>query len=364
MPDHPVLAFLQRRWFLLALVVVISGGMLTGSRLPDEAVASLGRLIPTKAATAAVLFLMAFSLDSRQLGASLRSPAPVLWAALVNVGLLPGLAWCVMGLQHTPDFRYGILIAGSVPCTLAAASVWTRKARGNDAVSLLVTLLTNGFCFLITPFWLNMALSGRSIQLDVRGMIVDLAVVVLIPTLVGQVVRQPAPLNAFSTRHKTAIGVVAQLLILSVILRASCDAGRRIESFSANLSLAAVLTVWGTSVALHLAGMGVAMVGAHRFGFSRPDRAAVAFAGSQKTLPIGILVSTERTMFGNPDLLGPGLGVPFAVFPILMYHVSQLFIDTLVADSLAARANDDDARGAQADGSTEPANPAELESDA
>jgi hypothetical protein len=56
-------------------------------------------------------------------------------------------------------------------------------------------------------------------------------------------------------------------------------------------------------------------------------------------LPIGVLIATATNMLGNPNLLGPGEGIPFAVFPMLMYHASQLFIDTVVADQLASRAN-------------------------
>ncbi len=331
------LSAIQKRWFLVALLVIIPGGMLLGASLSNEALASLVGNIPTKGVTAAVLFLMAVSLDSRLLGASLRSPGPVVLASLVNLGLVPLLAWGIMDRQMLPDFRYGLLIAGSVPCTLAAASVWTRKAHGNDAVSLLVTLVTNGLCFLITPFWLNLATAGRSVQLDARSMIADLAVVVLLPTLAGQLLRQVPIIGAFATRHKIAIGVVAQLLILSVVFRGTCEAGRRMESFGPGLNLTAVIFVWGTCIILHLIGMAAGIGVARLCGFQQRDQSAVAFAASQKTLPIGIFLATDPTMFGNPHFLEAGIGIPFAVFPIMMYHVSQLFIDTVVADILAAR---------------------------
>ena len=58
----------------------------------------------------------------------------------------------------------------------------------------------------------------------------------------------------------------------------------------------------------------------------------------QKTLPIGIYLATDESIFGNPGLL-EGQGVPFAVFPMLMYHAWQLFIDTAIADRLAASAD-------------------------
>jgi sodium/bile acid cotransporter 7 len=61
-------------------------------------------------------------------------------------------------------------------------------------------------------------------------------------------------------------------------------------------------------------------------GSPRRDAAAVAFAGSQKTLPIGIYVAG---LFGA--------AYPFALFPMLLYHTTQLFFDTWLASRLAAR---------------------------
>ena len=52
--------------------------------------------------------------------------------------------------------------------------------------------------------------------------------------------------------------------------------------------------------------MRVGMTGGRLCGFAEFDIRAIAFASSQKTLPIGILIATDTTMFGNPDLLGPG----------------------------------------------------------
>jgi sodium/bile acid cotransporter 7 len=54
----------------------------------------------------------------------------------------------------------------------------------------------------------------------------------------------------------------------------------------------------------------------------RKDQAAVAFAGSQKTLMIGLAIAVE---FGG-----------LAVLPMMAYHVGQLLVDTLLADRLRA----------------------------
>jgi solute carrier family 10 (sodium/bile acid cotransporter), member 7 len=348
-------AFFQKRWFLVALALLIPLGIVWGMQspaqpsLPSDSQATFpkaessaqpgffARLKFSQVITAVVLLLMAFSLDTQHLQAAVRSPGPVLWASLVNYVGIPLMAWGLMGLQHIRDFQIGLMIAATVPCTLAAASVWTRKAKGNDAVSLMVTLLTNTLCFLVTPFWLGMTL-GQAVTMNALGMIFELLIVVLIPTLAGQGLRQLRRFGEFATRHKTPIGVIAQSLILALVFLAAFRAGKQLGGDALPPSLASVVLVWGSCIALHLAAMAVGWTGSGLLGYSRENRAAIVFASSQKTLPIGVLIATAANMLGNPDLLGPGQGIPFAVFPMLMYHASQLFIDTVVADALAARA--------------------------
>ena len=331
---------LRKRWFLLALLVLIPAGMWLGAVVDwQQLAAGLGGAAPLagrtvdllpRISTVIVLFLMAFSLDSRQLVAAFRSPGPVLWASFVNLAMVPLAAWALVGLQHPPDFQVGLMIAASVPCTLAAASVWTRKAGGNDAVSLMVTLSTNAACFAVTPFWLKLT-TGSAVQFDTADMMLRLVQAVLVPTALGQVVRQVPAAARFATRHKTPIGVAAQVLILVIVFLAACKAGVQLSGFEDVPSLAGIGGVWVSCILLHVAALLVAAAGARLLGFTREDRIAVAFAASQKTLPIGVLLATDPAMFGNPEL-----GVPFAVFPMLMYHASQLFIDTAVADRMAA----------------------------
>ncbi len=332
-----MLEILKKRWFLISLAVLIPGGLAIGSQFTASQLESVKAFFHPRVVIAVVLLLMAFSLDSRQLKDSFRSPGPVLWASAVNYALIPLFGLMLMPLQRPADFQFGLMIVAAVPCTMAAASVWTRRAGGNDAVSLWVTIATNGSCFLVTPFWLNMK-TARVAQLDVREMIFRLLLVVLLPTLAGQAIRLLRVARKLAVRHKASIGATAQACMLTIVFGAACEAGTRLNGMGDRPSLLAVVIVWGSCIAIHLAAMGIGMAGGRLFGFSRRDIVAVAFAGSQKTLPIAVLLATDETMFGNPDLLGSGRGVPFAVFPILMYHTSQMFIDTVIADRLAENA--------------------------
>jgi sodium/bile acid cotransporter 7 len=262
---------------------------------------------------------MSFSLDSRQLGRSLRHPGPVLFGCAVNFGLVPLLAWPLAALQLQKDLALGLMIAATVPSTMAAASVWTRSARGNDAVSLLVTMLTNGLCFILTPLWLSMVVTSK-FSFDAVEMMRRLIVSALIPASLGQLARLSPRLRQFANEHKRGIGACAQVCVLLVVFAAAfLKAGPQLKpAVRPDMSLWAVAVVWLSCIVVHSLAMLLAWKGGRLLGFVREDCVAIAFAGSQKTLPIGLLVASH---FGG-----------FALFPMLMYHASQLFIDTAVAN--------------------------------
>lgn len=325
--------FLLRRWFLVCLLVILPGGLWLGTRLGPEridavqsAVGGLGASI----LTALILYLMSVTLDSGRLRAALTRPAPVIWAILVNYGLIPLAAWPLSRLQLTPDFAVGLLVAACVPCTMAAASVWTRKAGGNDAVPLLVTLITNSLCFVLTPLWLHWTLpdgDGGSIQLDTGYLMQKLIISALLPIAAGQLTRIVPLFAAAADRRKLLLGNIAQACILTIVLWESIKAGPKVGGNGAG-SAAGIALVWGSCILLHCGALAGSLGAGRLFGFDAADQTAVAFAASQKTLPIGVYVAAAVST----------AGAPLAVLPMLMYHASQLFIDTAVADHLAAAA--------------------------
>lgn len=329
-----MVAFLKRQWFLTTLAILIAAGLAVGSRGESRLIDFWMTWFPPKGVTCCVVFLMAFSLDSARLTAAFRSPGPALLAIALNYGLVPLLAWGLMPLQTAADFRYGLMIAASVPCTLAAASVMTRKAGGNDAVSLLVTLVTNGLCFVLTPLWLYAATSTR-VELDPAKLMQELLLTVLVPTVLGQALRQPKRARAFVDRHKAGFSVLAQVLIELTVTTAALRAGQTLRAASLGddsgtaVTIGGALIVWACCIAVHLCGLGSGLFLARRLKFAPAECAPVAFAGSQKTLPIGLYIASDPALFGT--------AFPFALFPMLLYHVSQLFLDTLIAGRLAEK---------------------------
>lgn len=334
-----MLKFLVNRWFLLSLTGLIALGMALGLNWPRQ-VQPIADAINPLLSTAAILFLMSFSLETRQLQVALRTPLPVFLGTALNIGLAPLLGAALMAPQGLADFRYGLLVASCVPCTMAAASVWTRKAHGNDAISLLVTLVTNSFSILTIPFWLALAttwfpiantgatsLAGNGQLLDLRQTVLELVVGVLVPIILGQVFRQPARIGAWVAQHRAGISATAQILILVMVWTAAVKGGVRITQTKLIISLSSVLLVWGSVIVVHLVTLYAGLYLSQALRVARADQIAVAFAGSQKTLPVGLLLS---------ETLSRQAGLSFAVFPMLMYHASQLFLDTIIAERFVA----------------------------
>lgn len=315
--------FLIHRWFLLLLLTVLALGVGLHDWLQP-----LVKFPPLRqSVVATVMFLMALPLRANAMWDALRRPGPPLLASGINYGLVPLACWAAttllaLALLIGQDTRFGMLVAATTPCTLASASVWTRRAGGNDAVSILVTILTNSLCFLIMPAWL-LVMIGEIPQFQPLEMIAKLGLLVVLPMAIAQLLRLRRSVGEWATGHKTAIGVAAQVGVLSMVFFGAIQTG---EKLSANHSQAIWLEMAAmvvTILSIHTVVLLIALRSSRWLGMSRADSTAVGFAGSQKTLMVGLEVSAQ-------------LGV--TMLPMVTYHVGQLLIDTVVADRLRRQA--------------------------
>lgn len=327
-----VKTWLLKRWFLLALAGVLIVGFSGAEIFAPLADAPLLR----RGIVAIVLFVMALPLGLGAVWRALRYPGPSLLAAGINFGLLPLLAWGLylavmlpLGLNH--QLAVGILIAAATPSTLASAAVWTRRAGGNDTVPVLVTLITNLSCFVVTPLWL-VTMTGEQVgAVQLGPMVIKLLCLIVLPMSAAQLCRLRAPVRDWAAEHKGVLGVVAQCGVLAMILVGSVRAGLSLQEAEMSSADAAGLADFGLMIALvlaiHLSMLALGHLAGVWLGMSREARIAVGFAGSQKTLLVGLTVAVED--FG---------ALALAVLPMVAYHVGQLLVDTVIADRLRAAA--------------------------
>src|SRR5207248_2195862 len=141
----------------------------------------------------------------------LKRPWPALWAFALSAAAVPFAAWLLLPLLPTA-FGIGLLISASVPCTLASALLWTRRAGGDEATVLLVIVLSTSTAWLTTTAWLTFG-TGATVAVDAVAMMLDLLLLLVLPFGLGQACRALGPLARLAVRGRRPLGVAAQLLI-------------------------------------------------------------------------------------------------------------------------------------------------------
>lgn len=317
---------LKKRWFLISLVVVFTMGAIF-----YESLASISEMTQLRSGIVfVVLFLMALPLSLKAISSGIKRPAGTLLSIVMNYGLLPLVAFAVSFAVMDSGIREGLLIVAVTPCTLASASVWTRKAGGNDSISILVTLLTNLLCFLIAPLWLVFYFGSSqgldASELSLQEMVIKLGTLVVLPMALAQLTRLHKPTANWSTDHKKYFSIAAQCGILSMVFLGAIKVPDQLITEPDQLITAGtdsrltliVITVVSVLV-IHCTIFWTGLYAGKIVGLAREDYIAVGFAGSQKTLMVGLLICAEL------DKL---------VIPMVLYHVCQLFVDTIFADRL------------------------------
>lgn len=318
-----------RQWFLLALAGVLAAGFLF-----PQSLAGFAEAFPVRALVASVLFLMAWTLDAESIFRAVKRPQAAILGIVINLALLPALAW-LFALMLPHPLNLGLALVAAVPCTLASAAVWTRRAGGNDAVAMMVTTATNVACFVTTPF-LYLLLTGASVRIQAGAggesalveMILKLTWVVVVPMALGQALRLIPAAARWATAEKRLVSSVAQIGILTMVLVGATRSALEIQGATdgAFPAVSAWVLMVAAVTALHvltlLTGFGLGRL----IRLERADWIAVGIAGSQKTLMIGLLIGIEEDL---------GVGI----LPMVVYHAVQLLLDTAVADWLRRRSD-------------------------
>ncbi len=319
---------LRSQWFLVALVSLLVGGVWGSDRLLP-----LAEQIPRSALVAAIMLLMSAPLDLSRALAGIGALRAATIGVLLNAGVAAPLAWLV-GRPLSEPFAIGLVVAAMAPCTLAAAAVWTRRGGGNEAVALLITVVTNLGCFLVLPAWAALLLEagqggddGEGPGIDAAAMSLRLLRIVVIPILAGQAIRKLPAARHWCDAHRIGMSVAAQIGLLSIVFVGAVRCGVLLNG-SVDIGwqdmgglLLAVVIVHGT---LFAAGWWIA----RKSGCSRADALPAALGGSQKTLAVGLDVAITFSQI-------TGLGL--VIVPMVVYHAAQLILDAVLAARLGPK---------------------------
>lgn len=305
------MTFLKKNWFFVGIAVMI----FLAYTLPD-----LGRWVRTYSVLDIGIFLAFFvtglMLETSSIGGYLRqikAPAAAMISSLV---LFPVVAWLLARMVLSPEFVIGVCIIATAPVTVASGTVMTAIGRGNVPLSLFICVLGNFLAIFTIPVSLSLLVSiGTSIELPVFKMLSGLLLTVLVPTVLGQIVRPSV--KAKLPPYKKLSSVFQQCVVLLIIFNAVASSTNRIVEAGS-----AVILVLAFMVVLHSLVLAMNYGISKGIGLDRASTVAFTIHASQKTLTVSYLVWAGYFAAQYPMALIPAIG----------YHLTQMIMDTVVAE--------------------------------
>lgn len=304
-------ASLTKHWFLTALAICFAVGYLASAQLKPL----LDMTLLRSGLVFVVMWAMGVTLRADTIRKSFARPLPSLLAIGINMAAVPLL--CLPTMWLLPDKLFGgLFITSIVPCTLASASVWTRKAAGDDSIAMMTTVVTNLACVVVVPLGIWLVLSQQA-EIDASQQVKKLAIVVVLPLVLAQIMRRGGA-AAWADRNKTRLSTLGQTgILMMVVFGAVASATMVNQAEQAATGWVRLLLLVIAAAAVHVVALLLGVMSARCLKMERASQIAIGIAGSQKTLMVGLQIAID-------------CGV--SVIPMLVYHLCQLFIDTLIAE--------------------------------
>lgn len=217
----------------------------------------------------------------------------------------------------------GVLLLCLVPSTVQGCVVYTRIAHGNTAAAVVSASTSNLVGVFLVPLYVALLMGGEG-RVD-GGSVARIVAQLLAPFVAGQLLRPV--IGRWVERNDGWLKRFDRSAILVVVYVAFSE-GTEAEIWSAVPASSFALVALVCAALLALALGGTALVG-RWCGFSRPDRMALMFCGSTKSLASGLPMVA---------VLFPGATAALIVLPLMIYHQFQLVVSSILAERLGRAA--------------------------
>lgn len=195
--------------------------------------------------------------------------------------IMPALAFFIgNALGLSGPLLAGLILVGSINGG-QASNLCAYIARGDVALSVLMTTATTVGCIFMTPLICKLAL-GAVVDVDAVGMAISTIQVVLVPVVVGLTLNKYVPKFCRSVEPFSPIVGVTMTIILVGGAVANCAAG----------ILGAGMTLQIAAFALHLIGGLAGYWGARAFKYGETTCRTVAIETAMKSSAFGFLLAS------------------------------------------------------------------------
>ena len=170
-----------------------------------------------------IMFGMGLTLNLQDFKIVFSRPKDVVIGCMAQFTVMPLLAWGLARAFNLDEaLALGVVLVGCCPGG-TASNVITYLAKGDLALSVGMTGVSTLLAPLLTPL-LTWALAGKSVNVDVMGMLLSILWVVILPIVAGLIVKWLWPKFTEKTiDYLPALSSIVIALIVAIIIAANAN---------------------------------------------------------------------------------------------------------------------------------------------
>ena len=212
-----------------------------------------------------IMFGMGLTLNLKDFKIVFSRPKDVIIGCLAQFTIMPLLAWGLSkAFQLDEALALGVVLVGCCPGG-TASNVITYLAKGDLALSVGMTGVSTLLAPLLTPL-LTWALAGKSVDVDVVGMLLSILWVVILPIVVGLITKAIWPkFTEKATAYLPAVSSLAIAFIVAIIIGAN-----------ANKLMAGGMVIVIVVMLHNLCGLGLGYLIGRLLGLAEPKKRAIS----------------------------------------------------------------------------------------
>lgn len=241
-------------------------------------------------------------------------PRSTIVGTLAQILVMPLIAFALIWMLSLPaPIAVGLVIIAACPGG-TSSNLFAFLARGNVALSIVLTVLASLITILTLPLFTNFALqlymdNSELVSLPVLKTVATLIVIILIPVSLGMWLRVKAP--ALATRAEGIVSLFGMLVLAALIVALIIDVGDQFGSL--------VRTAGPAVIALNLSGIALGFISGRLAGLPHSESLTVAIELGIKNGTLGLLITL--TLLNSSEM-----STPSAVYSLIMFGFGFLLI--------------------------------------
>jgi len=311
-------SFLQRQLLPIGLLTVAVIGLV----FPEPGRLLNSSPIPKYAAVSIIFICSGLLLRTDEIYAALSA-----WRAsllgTVSILLVTPIIGVVLALHVPidPNLQLGLALFCCMPTTLSSGIALTTQARGNVALALLLTVLTNTVGIFTVPFVLAWLLREvGAVELAAPELLVKLCFTMLLPLSLGRYLSRF--IKGWLDANRKHVTMTSNLALISIPWMKFSQSSNELSQ----IALPSLGILIAAGLLIHILFLLLNDGASRLLRLQQEARKAVVLLASQKTLPVAV---TVLELIPEQVLSAQVKGL--VIIPCITFHFGQIFLDALLA---------------------------------